>query len=198
MGQQLSDKIVGPLFFGDPRQAGEGVGPPVRAPHDHRSAHVRPELGLHRTAAGRRRGRPRVVRSRAAARRDRGPGRPAERERAVVPAGRRGDHRQDDVPPGPDAQHGRRRATPRSSTRTRSASTSGRARPSCRSGRSRSTARSRPRSWRSASTSARSASRASRSSSSPWSRRPSPAATSRSMAASRASSTGCRRSSCST
>ena len=24
MGQQLSDKIVGPLFFGDPRQAGEG------------------------------------------------------------------------------------------------------------------------------------------------------------------------------
>ena len=25
MGQQLSDKIVGPLFFGDPRQAGEGA-----------------------------------------------------------------------------------------------------------------------------------------------------------------------------
>ena len=51
-------------------------------------------------------------------------------QRPVVPAGRHLGQRQDHVPPGPAAQHGRRRATPRSSTRTRSTSTSGRARPS--------------------------------------------------------------------
>ena len=106
MGQQLSDKIVGQIFFGDPSQGGEGTARAVRTAHDHRPTHVRPELGLYRPIAGRRRRRPRLVGPRAAAGRDRGPGRPADGQRPVVPAGRHHGQRQDDVPPGPPPQHG--------------------------------------------------------------------------------------------
>ena len=123
-GQQLSDKIVGQVFFGDPRQ-GERDRPPVRAPHDHRPADVRPELRLHRPAAGRRRGRPGLGRPRAPAGRDRGPEAAPDRQRPVVPADRR-SRSAARRPSAPTCCATRSsRATRRSSTRTRSPSASG-------------------------------------------------------------------------
>ena len=130
-GQQLSDKIVGPIFFGDPSQGGEGTARHVRPAHDHRPADLRPELRLHRPAAGRRRRSSSAwrtascCRSRSRARRRGGPAtscgscRPTSRSAARRRSARTCCARRSSRP------------TPRSSARTRSTSTSGAARRSC-------------------------------------------------------------------
>ena len=111
---------------------GEDRRSPVRPPHHHRPADVRPELGLH--AASCRPTAPVVLgwsdRELLPVEIEGQVGSP-HRQRPVVPAGGHHGQRQDHVPPGPAAEHGRRPATPRSSTRTRSTSASAGARRSC-------------------------------------------------------------------
>ena len=111
----------------------------VHPPHDHRPADVRPELRLDRarsrpTARSSSRGAPGACcRSTSSGQKPRGHG-----QHPLLPPGRRRDQRQDHVPRRPAAIQHHRRRVPRSSARTRSASTSGRAAPPSPTGPSRS------------------------------------------------------------
>ena len=118
-GQQLSDRIVGPRDVRRSGTARRRRRPPVRPPRHHRPADLRPELRVHRAAAGRRTGRPGLGRRGPHRRRDRGPDPAPDRQRPVLPAGRAAGHGHDQVPAPTCCAPRSSRPTPTSSARTR-------------------------------------------------------------------------------
>ena len=107
-GQQLSDKIVGPVFFGDPRQQGEDTARLYARHTIIDQLTYDPNFGFtgQLPADG-----PVILAwadARPAARRDRGPDATAHRQHPVLPADRAGGLGHDHVPQRPAALHGRR------------------------------------------------------------------------------------------
>ena len=101
MGQQLSDRIVGPVIFGEMGPIARGRSSAERSPHHHQPADLRSRDGVHRAAADGRPGRPGLGGPRTAPGRDRGRGPAPDGKRPVVPADGALGQRHDDVPQRP-------------------------------------------------------------------------------------------------